>query len=241
MARFAKAMDLEDWRKRQSGGRKRRRKAGQGKGSKRQDERQTQRRPDLVQAVPLPPKRQKPVRDRRGRDAMRGDEDTELHEAELQDGELEADLGEAPAPERRKLKDRVHDAVTRDWQKPIDLGANMRIQTRPGMRAAVIEVKPGLFVIAEVPAESVEFGFGPMLLAPALMKTLGRALQSRRSAGGAGRAHRPELSTQPAPKQLPGPTQGDTATEGRLAAWLDDDIAEELGCNVCVRRDGRKP
>ncbi|MBK6580179.1 MAG: hypothetical protein IPG17_29225 [Sandaracinaceae bacterium] len=130
--------------------------------------------------------------------------------------------------------------MTPDWQKPLDLGANMRIQTRPGMRAAVVEVKPGLFVVAEVPAESVEFGFGPMLLAPALIKTLGRALQGRRSAGGAGRAHRPELSTQPAPKQLPGPTQGEPETSG-LAPWLDQDIAEELGCPCELPAKRRRP
>ena len=122
---------------------------------------------------------------------------------------------------------------------PVDLGANMRVQTRAGTRAAVVEVKPGLFVVAEVPTESVEFGFGPMLLAPALIKTLGRALQGQRSAAGAGRAHRPELSTQPAPKQLPGPTHGEVETSG-LAPWLDQDIATELGC-PCELPKRRKP
>ena len=244
MSRFTKAMDLESWRHRQGGGPRKRRK---GKGSKRRDGhpeprevRGAPRQPDLVKAIPLPPKRHKPGQDRRGRDALRGDEDTALHEAELAEGELEQDLGEEPAQDRRKLKDRVHDAVTRDWQKPIDLGANMRIQTRPGMRAAVIEVKPGLFVIAEVPTESVEFGFGPMLLAPALIKTLGRALQGQRSAAGAGRAHRPGLSTQPAPKQLPGPAQGESETSG-LAPWLDQDIAEELGCPCELPAKRRQP
>ena len=174
---------------------------------------------------------------------MRGEEDEGLHEAELDDQELELepdDVGEAPPPKRNKLKDRIHDAVTPDWQKAVELGANMRIQTRAGTRAAVVEVKPGLFVVAEVPVESVEFGFGPMLLAPALIKTLGRALQGQRSAGGAGRAHRPELSTQPAPKQLPGPTQGEVETSG-LAPWLDQDIATELGCPCELPAKRRQP
>ena len=95
-------------------------------------------------------------------------------------------------------------------------------------------------MVAEVPAESVEFGFGPMLLAPALIKTLGRALQGQRSAGGAGRAHRPELSTQPAPKQLPGPTAEAPETSG-LAPWLDHDIAEELGCPCELPAKRRQP
>ena len=126
----------------------------------------------------------------------------------------------------------------------MDLGPNLRIQTRAGFRAAMIEVKPGLFVVAEVPVQSVEFGFGRCrsggLLAPALMKTLGRALQGRRSAGGAGRAHRPELSTQLAPKQLPGPTADEPETSG-LAPWLDQDIAEELGCPCELPAKRRQP
>ena len=264
MSRFTVATDLESWHSGQRGDRKARRAGGRarkGKGAHAGGGRQVPARTsgaDLVEAVPKReaargpgPRGPGPRGPMRGRDAMRGEEDEGLHEAELDEQELEPDdfsededLGEEPARgrkdrgERRGLGKRVRDAVTPDWQRPTELGERMRIQTRAGTRAAVVEVKPGLFVVAEVPAESVEFGFGPMLLAPALIKTLGRALQSRRSAGGAGRAHRPELSTQQ-PKQLPGPTQDET--EGQLAPWLDQDIAEELGCSVCVRRDGRKP
>lgn len=139
---------------------------------------------------------------------------------------------------RGRLGERLRDAVTRDWQKPQALGPGMRLQTRQGLRAAIVEVKPGLFVVAEVPAESVEFGFGPMLLAPALMKTLGRALQGRRSAGRAGRAHRPELSTESDARQLPGPVaEAEPKTEG-LARWLDADVAAEIGCPA--RRPGKR-
>jgi len=275
MARFAMAEDLEQWR---AGRRRRakRRKAGKspkGRGVRRelrkearQEARQEARAPaggpagsPLAVAEPLDPRRRKHGHGRRGHDAIRGeDEDEEtLHEAGLEDGELEADtdelaepaeldddLGEEPKKARHKPGARVRDALQRDWQKPMDLGQRMRIQTRAGTRAAIVEVKPGLFVIAEVPVESVEFGFGPMLLAPALMKTLGRALQGRRSAGGAGRAHRPELSTE-SRRQLPGPTRdqdedGDDETEG-LAPWLDPDIAAELGCPVRVRRGRETP
>ena len=255
MARFTVATDLSSWRDgqrserqgRRAGGR--RRKGRKGKPARADGGRQAPARgvgTELVEAIP---KREAgrgpgpgPGRGPgRGRDALRGEDDGP-HEAELDDLELELepdDLGEEAPPKRRKLKDRVQDAVTPDWQKPIDLGANLRIQTRPGVRAAVIEVKPGLFVVAEVPTESVEFGFGPMLLAPALIKTLGRALQGQRSAGGAGRAHRPELSNQPAPRQLPGPTADEPETSG-LAPWLDGDIAAELGC-PCELPKRRKP
>ena len=255
MSRFTMATDLESWRDSQRsdrqarrGGGGRRRKGRKGRKGREGGGRQAPARAggaDLVEAVPKREAERGPGRGPRGpgrgRDAMRGDE--EPHEAELAEGELEPedlgdeDLGEAQAG--RRVGDRVRDALTPDWMKPVDLGGNMRIQTRAGTRAAVVEVKPGLFVVAEVPAESVEFGFGPMLLAPALIKTLGRALQGRRSAGGAGRAHRPELSTQPAPKQLPGPTADEPETSG-LAPWLDGDIAAELGC-PCELPKRRKP
>ena len=260
MSRYSLAVDLASWRDGQRS-RKRRRKGGRGKGARRaggpgggggRAPKAPQRQHDLEPAEELKHRGKHPDGPRgkapRGRDAMRGDDnEVVLHEAELAEGELEPadlgeeDLGEAAAEPggRRKVKDRVHDAVSRDWQKPQALGERMRVQTKSGTRAAIIEVKPGLFVVAEVPVESVEFGFGPMLLAPALIKTLGRALQGRRSAGGAGRAHRPELSTVAAPKQLPGPTADQEELEGRLAPWLDQDIAEELGC-PCERVPKRR-
>ena len=259
MSRYTVAVDLTSWRERQRSRKKRRTSAHASKARREPGARAPKRREktekpsgpprhDLEPAEALGP-RGGPRRGphpggRRGHDAIRGDDVEVLHEAALEEGELEAvepeDLGEEPAPRHRKVRDRVHDAVSRDWQRPQDLGSKMRIQTRAGTRAAIIEVKPGLFVVAEVPVESVEFGFGPMLLAPALIKTLGRALQGSRSAGGAGRAHRPELSARPQ-RQLPGPTEEQDQTEGRLAPWLDADVAEELGCPCEVRRDRRKP
>ena len=256
MSRFTVAMDLSSWRDGQRGDRQARRGGGRRRKTKKSRSgggRQSPARGGGAELVEAASKREAqreahrgpargprgPARGR-GRDALRGEDDGP-HEAELDDQELEPDdLGEEAPPERRKLKDRLHDAVTPDWQKPIDLGANLRIQTRAGTRAAVVEVKPGLFVVAEVPTESVEFGFGPMLLAPALIKTLGRALHGQRSAGGAGRAHRPELSTQPQPRQLPGPTPDAVETSG-LAPWLDQDIATELGCPCELPAKRRKP
>jgi hypothetical protein len=118
---------------------------------------------------------------------------------------------------------KIREALASQWGKPVDLGPNLKVRARNGFRAAVVEVKPGLFVVAEVPNTSVEFGFGPLLLAPALVKTLGRVFQRQRPAGhGAEAAQRPGLF-QP-PLALPGPEP-----EG-LARWLDADVAAELGC-----------
>ena len=227
MARYAMAMEIGSWREGQRKGR--RRKGGKGrkgrKGPRQQGARPREERPSQHTS----PRR--PARDEDPPEIW--DTAPEPDEEPPPDGE---DLG---GERRRRVPGRRREGADRsDWQTPQALGAGMRIQTRRGLRAAVVEVKPGLFVVAEVPSESVEFGFGPMLLAPALIKTLGRALQGPRSAGGAGRAHRPELSAQ-APRQLPGPVAEEPATEGRLAPWLDDDIAAEIGC-PCRRPPKRR-
>ena len=98
------------------------------------------------------------------------------------------------------------------------LGENLRLRVRLGFRAAVCQIRPGLYLVAEVPEPSVELGFGPLLLAPALVKTLGRTLRKEAAAPA------------PARPALPAPRP-----ERRLAAWLDDDIAAELGCDACKR------
>jgi hypothetical protein len=133
---------------------------------------------------------------------------------------------------------RLREGLAPPWSPAIALGPNLKMKARKGFRAAVVEVKPGLFVVAEVPERSVEFGLGPLLLAPALVKTLGRAF--RRGQAGQGQpgvqqqsaSPPPALPAPPARPALPGPT----AEDDRLARWLDDDIAAELGCRACERR-----
>ncbi|MCB9779733.1 MAG: hypothetical protein H6742_14305 [Alphaproteobacteria bacterium] len=134
---------------------------------------------------------------------------------------------------------RLREGLAPPWSPAIALGPNLKMKARKGFRAAVVEVKPGLFVVAEVPERSVEFGLGPLLLAPALVKTLGRAF--RRGQAGQGQAGVQQQSASPAPQALPAPQPraalpGPTADDDRLARWLDDDIAAELGCRACERR-----
>lgn len=117
--------------------------------------------------------------------------------------------------------------AVRSWGPRMKLGENLRLRVRLGFRAAVCQIRPGLYLVAEVPEPSVELGFGPLLLAPALVKTLGRTLKGVRAGQG-----QPVVQQQPAPPALPAPRP-----ERRLAPWLDDDIAAELGCDVCRRGD----
>lgn len=140
-----------------------------------------------------------------------------------------------PAPDgelgaTRQRLGRVRDALSPGWGPHVALGPNVRVQAREGFRVGVVEVKPGLFVLAEVPERSVEFGLGPLLLAPALVKTLGRAMQGstgHRASVQQQSASRPLLPWRQ-PAALPAPPE-------RLARWLDDDIAAELGCAACER------
>jgi hypothetical protein len=142
----------------------------------------------------------------------------------------------ANEPRRAGPLVKLRSAGGRTWAPPVELGTNMQVRARRGFRAAVVEIKPGLFVIAEVPQTSVEFGFGPLLLGPALMKTLSRAFGRSQAGEGAGDgAQRPELSQQPAPRQLTGPTTA--APDPRLPQWVDGEVAAELGCGPYKKRE----
>ena len=66
------------------------------------------------------------------------------------------------------------------WSPPARMGSHMRIQASSGYRAAVVELKPGLFVVAEIPAQvaASEMGFGAVL-APLLVRAASRAAARR--------------------------------------------------------------
>ena len=59
------------------------------------------------------------------------------------------------------------------------LGPQLRLQARRGYRAAVVELRPGMYVVAEVPEAAIhaEFGVAPLLLAPLLVNAATKALQ----------------------------------------------------------------
>jgi hypothetical protein len=63
------------------------------------------------------------------------------------------------------------------WGPAVRMGRTLRVQAAVGHRAAVIELKPGLFLVAEVPEAALrpEFGFIP-LLAPMIMNAATSAI-----------------------------------------------------------------
>ena len=139
----------------------------------------------------------------------------------------------------RGVGKRIREGLAPPWSPAVALGPNLKMKARKGFRAAVVEVKPGLFVVAEVPERSVEFGLGPLLLAPALVKTLGRAFRRRQAGQGQPGVQQQQPPSQPAALPAPPPRAalpGPVEEDDRLARWLDDDIAAELGCRACERR-----
>ncbi len=86
------------------------------------------------------------------------------------------------------------------WSPPARMGRHMRIQARAGYRAAIVELKPGLYMVAEVPEQATrpEFGLAP-LLAPMMMKAATRVMTRRQA-----QAQQPQAQPQAAQPQRPG-------------------------------------
>ncbi len=63
------------------------------------------------------------------------------------------------------------------WGPSVRMGRNLRIQAASGHRAAVIDLKPGLYLVAELPeaVTRTEFGIAP-LLAPLMVKAAKKAI-----------------------------------------------------------------
>lgn len=142
------------------------------------------------------------------------------------------------------------------WGPSVRLGNKLRIQAAAGHRAAVIDLKPGLFLVAELP-EAVtrsEFGIAPVL-APLMVTAARRALdepprERRGPLAALFRRRREEpvryVQVQPAvqpapaaPLALPGPVATDPApvvVPAPNVGWADDaTVAAAYGCDRCDR------
>jgi len=66
------------------------------------------------------------------------------------------------------------------WSPPARMGRHMRLQARKGHRAAVVELKPGLYLVAELPEHVARSEFGvASVLAPLVVKAASKAIQRR--------------------------------------------------------------
>jgi hypothetical protein len=156
----------------------------------------------------------------------------------------------AVAPKRARTAPGV-DAAS--WGPAVKMGTNLRIQSAAGHRAAVIQLRPGLHLVAEIPeaATRTEFGLAP-LLAPMMVNAARSALdeppRERRgplSALFRRRQDAPlryvEVQQQPAPAPavpaLPGPAPSTMLVAAPDVGWADDrSVAAAYGCQCRERR-----
>lgn len=101
-----------------------------------------------------------------------------------------------PRARKRREKRRGFAGTGERWGPFVKLGRNLQLQAKARHRAAVVELRPGLYLVAEVPEKSLrpEFGFLP-LLAPLVMTAARAALNNRKR--------------HPKRPQLPGPEWAD--------------------------------
>ncbi|MFZ5480636.1 MAG: hypothetical protein ACOZNI_27990 [Myxococcota bacterium] len=87
-----------------------------------------------------------------------------------------------PAAPKRNVLDTVKSAFAPKWSKPIPLGDGGQIQTRPGQRAMVATVSPGLFIVQLVSDAAVKkiagdnVGILPLVLYPLVKQRIQQKL-----------------------------------------------------------------
>lgn len=76
------------------------------------------------------------------------------------------------------------------WSPAISVGPNIRLQARRGRQAAVMEVQPGVWIVADMDQQKLqqadkpgapELGIVPALIAPALVAIVNRALRKKKN------------------------------------------------------------
>lgn len=98
-----------------------------------------------------------------------------------------------PAPQTAGM--RFHGRDGRRFSPPAQLGANLRVQAAEGSRAAIVELEPGMFLVAEVPDEMTRSEFGiASVLAPLVINTATKALTKQLSPGSSAPAAAPGSS-----------------------------------------------
>ena len=103
---------------------------------------------------------------------------------------LDSYLGAEPAKKQplRALMQRAERFVTARWCKPVPLGSAAQIQTKPGQRAMVATVSPGLYIVQIVSDDAARkiagdnVGVLPLLLYPLVKNQVQKALAPKPAA-----------------------------------------------------------
>jgi hypothetical protein len=125
--------------------------------------------------------------------------------------------------------------------RPAKLGENSVIATKHGMRAAVIPLQKGLYLVAELPNQATksEFGIAP-LLAPMMVKAAVRALTGDGDRGDRGDGPRLLERLRPerkASQSEDGPRLLERLRPERRAPQSEDELIEEVEALLGVAPD----
>ena len=126
-------------------------------------------------------------------------------EAATEGNWLDGYVGAEPAKKRplRDLMQRAERFVAARWSKPVPLGTGAQIQTRPGQRAMVATVQPGLFIVQLVSDSAAKkiagdnVGILPLLLYPMVKNQIQKALAPKPAAPAPGQAVPPAYPPAP--------------------------------------------
>lgn len=131
------------------------------------------------------------------------------NESETEGNWLDGYVGAEPA--KRPLRDLWAKAgrfVAARWSKPVPLGGGAQIQTRPGQRAMVATVSPGLFIVQLVSDDAARkiagdnIGVLPLLLYPLVKNQIQKAFAPKPAAAPPGQAAPAAAPAQPAPAAI---------------------------------------
>ena len=117
------------------------------------------------------------------------------------------------------------------FTRPAKLGENSVIATQQGVRAAVIPLRKGLYLVAELPAEATKSEFGVVpLLAPMMVKAAVKALTSNGDHD-RDRDDRPRLLERLRPERRAPKSEDESIEEVEaLLGWSESD---DFGCAQC--------
>ena len=113
---------------------------------------------------------------------------------------------------RKGARRRHEQQRKRRWSEAVPLGENIRIQAKDGYRGAYVEIRPGLYVVAELRTEGLEGEFGrkvrPQDVASEIFRVSSQAMNAFMP--------RQQAQRQQAPAQ-PTPTQAVQAPQAQRA------------------------
>lgn len=81
---------------------------------------------------------------------------------------------------RSRTQRRSERSALRAWSRHVALGQHLRVQAKRGHRAAIVELRPGLWLVAAVPEETLRTEVGVLpVLAPLLVTAASRAIHQK--------------------------------------------------------------